>query len=67
MMGAIIKSYYAEKHGLNKEDIYVVSVMPCIAKKGEKEREANRVESGEWTTLNYQLSTINSQLQKLSV
>ena len=44
MMGAIIKSYYAEKHGLNKEDIYVVSVMPCIAKKGEKEREANTVD-----------------------
>ena len=44
MMGAIIKSYYAEKHGLNKEDIYVVSVMPCIAKKGEKERDANKVD-----------------------
>ena len=44
MMGAIIKSYYAEKHNLNKEDIFVVSVMPCIAKKGEKEREANRVD-----------------------
>ena len=44
MMGAIIKSYYAEKHGINKEDIFVVSVMPCIAKKGEKEREANRVD-----------------------
>ena len=44
MMGAIIKSYYAEKHGINKEDIFVVSVMPCIAKKGEKEREANKVD-----------------------
>ena len=44
MMGATIKSYYAEKHNLNKEDIFVVSVMPCIAKKGEKEREANRVD-----------------------
>ncbi|MDR2828627.1 MAG: [FeFe] hydrogenase, group A [Acholeplasmatales bacterium] len=38
MMGAIIKSYYAEKHNLDKNDIFVVSVMPCICKKGEKER-----------------------------
>lgn len=39
MMGAIIKSYYAEKRGLKKEDIVVVSIMPCTAKKFEKERE----------------------------
>ena len=38
MQGAIIKSYYAEKHGLNPKDIFVVSVMPCTAKKFEKER-----------------------------
>jgi NADP-reducing hydrogenase subunit HndD len=38
MMGAIIKSYYAEKHNIDPKDIYVVSVMPCICKKGEKTR-----------------------------
>ncbi len=38
MQGAIIKSYYAEKHGINPKDIFVVSVMPCTAKKFEKER-----------------------------
>lgn len=38
MQGAILKSYYAEKHGLNPKDIFVVSVMPCTAKKFEKER-----------------------------
>ncbi|MDR2867425.1 MAG: [FeFe] hydrogenase, group A [Acholeplasmatales bacterium] len=38
MMGAIIKSYYAQKHQIDPQDIYVVSVMPCICKKGEKER-----------------------------
>ncbi|MBQ7937965.1 MAG: iron hydrogenase small subunit [Oscillospiraceae bacterium] len=38
MQGAIIKSYYAEKNGLNPKDIFVVSVMPCTAKKFEKER-----------------------------
>ncbi len=38
MQGAILKSYYAEKHGLNPKDIFVVSIMPCTAKKFEKER-----------------------------
>lgn len=38
MQGAIIKSYYAEKNGIDPEDIFVVSVMPCTAKKFEKER-----------------------------
>lgn len=40
MFGAIVKSYYAEKNGIDPENIFVVSIMPCTAKKGEKEREA---------------------------
>ena len=39
MFGAVLKSYYAEKEGLNKEDIVVVSVMPCTAKKFEITRD----------------------------
>lgn len=35
MFGAVAKSYYAEKIGKKPEDIYVVSVMPCTAKKTE--------------------------------
>lgn len=38
MQGAILKSYYAEKNGLDPKDIFVVSIMPCTAKKDEKER-----------------------------
>ncbi|WIF95746.1 NADH-dependent [FeFe] hydrogenase, group A6 [Caminicella sporogenes] len=38
MFGTIVKTYYAEKKGLNPKDIVVVSVMPCIAKKAEAER-----------------------------
>jgi NADP-reducing hydrogenase subunit HndD len=38
MQGAIIKSYFAEKQGIDPKDIYVVSIMPCTAKKYEKER-----------------------------
>lgn len=38
MMGSLIKTYLAEKEGINPEDIYVVSVMPCTAKKYEAAR-----------------------------
>lgn len=39
MMGAMIKSYWAQKTGKKPEDIYSVSVMPCTAKKFEAQRE----------------------------
>lgn len=39
MFGAILKHYYAEKKGIKKEDMFVVSIMPCTAKKFEKERK----------------------------
>lgn len=39
MFGAIIKTYYAKKENINPEKIYLVSVMPCIAKKFERQRE----------------------------
>lgn len=35
MMGAVVKSYYAEKINVNPENLFVVSVMPCTAKKFE--------------------------------
>ena len=38
MFGASVKTYYAKKFGIDPKDIYVVSVMPCIAKKFEKTR-----------------------------
>lgn len=39
MFGAIIKTYYAKKENIDPKKIYVVSVMPCIAKKFERQRE----------------------------
>ncbi|MBE7086344.1 MAG: 4Fe-4S dicluster domain-containing protein [Clostridiales bacterium] len=38
MFGAILKSYYCEKNGIDPKDMYVVSIMPCTGKKAEKER-----------------------------
>lgn len=38
MMGAVVKSYYAEKMGIDPAKIFVVSIMPCTAKKFEAAR-----------------------------
>lgn len=38
MTGAVIKTYFAEKEGIDPSKIYVVSVMPCTAKKFEAKR-----------------------------
>lgn len=39
MFGAVMKTYFAEKLGVAPEKIYTLSVMPCVAKKGEREME----------------------------
>jgi NADP-reducing hydrogenase subunit HndD len=38
MFGALAKSYYAKKENIDPKDIYVVSIMPCTAKKTEAKR-----------------------------
>ena len=38
MHGAITKTYYAKKMGIDPKDIIVVSIMPCLAKKNEAAR-----------------------------
>lgn len=39
MLGAVIKSYFAEQANLKPEEIVSVSIMPCTAKKFEAERD----------------------------
>jgi len=39
MMGAVIKSYFAQEENLKPEEIYSVAIMPCTAKKFEAQRE----------------------------
>ena len=39
MQGAILKSYYAQVNNLDPKDVFVVSIMPCTAKKFEKDRD----------------------------
>ncbi len=46
MFGAVMKSYYAEKNGIDPKNMFVVSVMPCVAKKfesGRPEMEADKL------------------------
>jgi iron-only hydrogenase group A len=44
MLGAVTKSYYAKKMGIDPADIFVVSIMPCTVKKFESERPELAVE-----------------------
>ncbi len=38
MFGGLLKTYYCEKNGIDPKDLYVVSVIPCTAKKYEASR-----------------------------
>ena len=49
MQGAITKTYWAEKAGIDKKNIYSVAIMPCTAKKTEIRRDGEHAKSsGEW-------------------
>ncbi len=39
MFGAVVKTHYAEKMGIDPKDIFVVTIMPCTAKKFERTRD----------------------------
>ena len=45
MQGAITKTYFAKSHNIDPKDIFVVSIMPCTAKKFEKSRPEMEVDS----------------------
>ena len=55
MFGAIAKSYWADKMGIKREDLVVVSIMPCLAKKYECKREEFSVNGN--PDVDYVLST----------
>ena len=46
MFGALVKTFYAEQAGIDPQDIFVVSIMPCTAKKYEVRREEQRLPNG---------------------
>ena len=55
MFGAIAKSYFADKIGVDRKDLVVVSVMPCLAKKYECQRDEFKVDGN--PDVDYSIST----------
>jgi len=55
MFGPIAKNYFADKIGIKREDMIVVSIMPCLAKKYECSREEFKVNGD--PDVNYSVST----------
>ena len=55
MFGAIAKTFFAEKMGVKREDMVVVSVMPCLAKKYEAQRDEFKVNGN--PDVDYSIST----------
>ena len=55
MFGALSKSYYAEKTGIDPKNIVSVSIMPCTAKKYEKSREEQKNDG--YQNVDYVLTT----------
>ncbi|MBQ9980058.1 MAG: iron hydrogenase small subunit [Oscillospiraceae bacterium] len=46
MFGSMVKTYYAQKCGIDPKDIVVVTIMPCVAKKYEVQRQEQRLPNG---------------------
>jgi len=55
MFGALVKTYYPEKAGIDPKDIVSVSIMPCTAKKAEAARE--EMKSSGYQDVDYVLTT----------
>ena len=55
MFGAIAKTYFADKIGVKREDLIVVSIMPCLAKKYECQRDEFKTDNN--PDVDYSIST----------
>ena len=57
MMGAMVKTYWAEKAGIDPDTIYSVSVMPCTAKKWEISRNDDMKSAGHGYDVDISITT----------
>ena len=57
MFGAIAKSYFAQKKGIDPRDLVVVSIMPCTAKKYEAQRDEMNTNGTANKDIDYSLTT----------
>lgn len=67
MFGAIAKTYYAEQLGIKREDLVVVSIMPCLAKKFEANREEFKVKGNKDVDLVLSTRELAELLKQLNI
>lgn len=53
MFGSIAKTYFADKIGVKREDLVVISIMPCLAKKYECQRDEFSVDGNPYLTRHF--------------
>lgn len=67
MFGSICKSYYASKANIDPKDMVVVSLMPCIAKKAECDREELNVDGIKGTDYSLSVKELASMLKRYGI
>ncbi|NLK63114.1 MAG: 2Fe-2S iron-sulfur cluster binding domain-containing protein [Fusobacteria bacterium] len=67
MFGAIAKSYFAEKMGISREKLVVVSIMPCLAKKYEAARDEFKVNGNPDVDLSISTRELASLIKKFNI
>lgn len=67
MFGAIAKTYFADKIGVKREDLVVVSVMPCLAKKYEASREEFAVNGDPDVNISISTRELASMIKRMNI
>ena len=67
MFSSLVKTYYAEKEGIDPKNIVVVSLMPCIAKKAEAQREELKVDGLQATDYSISVKEFAGMLRRYGI
>ncbi len=67
MFGAVAKSFFAEKLNIKREDLVVVSIMPCLAKKYEADRDEFKVNGNSDTDLVLSTRELANLIKQLNI
>ena len=67
MFSSLIKTYYAEKNGIDPKNIVVVSLMPCIAKKEEAKKETLKINGMQATDYSMSSKEFASMLRRFGI
>lgn len=67
MFSSLVKTYYAEKEGIDPKNIVVVSLMPCIAKKAEAQREELKIDGLQATDYSISVKEFSGMLRRYGI